>query len=451
MKINIAGAGAGKTTQMGKNIIAECTRVGEERNIYCITFTNNATTRIEETLRKYYGKIPSNIKVSTIHSFLYKEIIQPYYYLLYGVQYNGISYAKLSSNPSFRNKKIRELEKDGILHVEVFTERAKWVLCRKTKDTKEQKEARLTIRNIFSIYCAKIFIDEAQDIDKNLVDILKQLSSTGIKLELMGDPKQDLKGFKSLRKLVEDYPDDIKYINICYRCPQNHLRLSNCYISGVEQQYSENTFGNLVFIFENDIDVSLYIEQKKFDLLYISEKNDRYETSGKFGQSNFFNALCYELEKTIIEQLEIREELIVKKTAYYFAFKLVNKYRECKEPKEAMKEVKRLTNNSKEAYARIIEALKVIGVYNNEEVYLSSIEGIKGQEGKNCLFVLTTDLAAYLFKEKKEDNKTKNKLYVALTRSLEELTILITSEVEKKYGKDNIIKMLSPFAKNMVI
>lgn len=40
--------------------------------------------------------------------------------------------------------------------------------------------------------------------------------------------------------------------------------------------------------------------------------------------------------------------------------------------------------------------------------------------------------------KKRADNKTKNKLYVALTRSLENLTILVTKEVEEKYGRDVI-------------
>lgn len=69
---------------------------------------------------------------------------------------------------------------------------------------------------------------------------------------------------------------------------------------------------------------------------------------------------------------------------------------------------------------------------------VSTIESIKGQEGNSCLFILTTDLAAYLFGEKTVENKTKNKLYVALTRSLNALTILVTQEVENKYGADYI-------------
>lgn len=59
-------------------------------------------------------------------------------------------------------------------------------------------------------------------------------------------------------------------------------------------------------------------------------------------------------------------------------------------------------------------------------------------EGEKCLFILTNDLAAHLFNNNTETNKTKNKLYVALTRSLNELSIYILKEVEDKYTKEKI-------------
>lgn len=71
-------------------------------------------------------------------------------------------------------------------------------------------------------------------------------------------------------------------------------------------------------------------------------------------------------------------------------------------------------------------------------VLISSIESIKGQEGRQCLFILTPDLAKYLFKKNTKDNKMKNLLYVALTRSLETLTIYVTKKVEDGYSRDAI-------------
>jgi hypothetical protein len=55
------------------------------------------------------------------------------------------------------------------------------------------------------------------------------------------------------------------------------------------------------------------------------------------------------------------------------------------------------------------------------------------------LFILSPDLAPYLFREKTEDNKTSHLLYVALTRSLNHLTILIMKEVEETYAREKIL------------
>ena len=72
MEIYIAGAGAGKTTTMANNIIKLREEIEEYKIIFCITFTNNATSCIKSKLINYYGVIPKNILVSTIHSFLYQ-------------------------------------------------------------------------------------------------------------------------------------------------------------------------------------------------------------------------------------------------------------------------------------------------------------------------------------------------------------------------------------------
>lgn len=84
---------------------------------------------------------------------------------------------------------------------------------------------------------------------------------------------------------------------------------------------------------------------------------------------------------------------------------------------------------------------KQVDVSSNPVV--SSIESIKGLDSENCLFILTSDLAPYLFLQKKEENKTKHLLYVALTRSLKDLTIMVTTEVEAKYHKDYIVDYFS--------
>ena len=115
MKITIAGAGAGKTTEMANKIINKYKSLQTNKNIYCIAFTNNAVDCIEKKLTSYFGNIPSNIKLSTIHSFLYQDLIRPYYYLLYEKHFEKISNIKLDDNIKYKNYKISELEKNDIL------------------------------------------------------------------------------------------------------------------------------------------------------------------------------------------------------------------------------------------------------------------------------------------------------------------------------------------------
>ena len=134
---------------------------------------------------------------------------------------------------------------------------AKWVLCKKSKDTKSIKDGRVIIKNAIAKYCGAICIDEVQDIDKHMQEIIEELSRMGIPMLLMGDPKQDLKGFKCLRNLMSIYKQNVRYISECHRCPQLHLELSNRLVD------------------ENEIDCRTLIESQKYDLMYISQKKCR--------------------------------------------------------------------------------------------------------------------------------------------------------------------------------
>lgn len=438
-------AGAGKTTKMAESIIAKHETLSGDKNIYCITFTNNAVNCIQDKLSKHYGEIPENIKLSTIHSFLYQDIIKPYYYLLYGNQFEQISNIELSPVLKYKRWKISELEKNGIIHVTIFTERAKWVICKKSSDRKKEKDIRTTILKIFSKYCGHIFIDEAQDMDNNMLEIVKKFDDLSIPIELIGDPKQDLKGFASLRTLANDFPDKTTHINYCHRCPQKHLNISNSIVSEVERQTSKKENGKLSIFFENDIDMNKFINENSFDLMYISEKNDRFSTHDRANSNPQFDTLFYEIEKLFLNTLVTKEELIIKQFAYYFTNKLITEYATSNNSRQTMKILCDSFKVDNTSYARIINALELENKLPTDEIIVSSIDRIKGQEGLNCLFILTSDLAPYLFLEKKENNKTKNKLYVALTRSLDKLTIIISKEVDKNYKKDFITDFFNKY------
>ncbi|MCH5210175.1 MAG: ATP-dependent helicase [Oscillospiraceae bacterium] len=446
MKIIIAGAGAGKTTTMADTIIKLRAETESSKNIYCITFTNNAVMCINEKLKKCYGEIPSNVIVSTIHSFLYREFIRPYYYLLYGKQYERISTAELPQEPAYKNAAIKRLEGRNVLHQTVIPERAKWIAVRKSDDRKHIKEKRTIIMSAFEKYCGGICIDEAQDIDSDMQLIIETLNEIGISLILMGDPKQDLRGHKCLRLLAEKYAGSIEYLDVCHRCPQKHLKISNTIVDDKEKQYSKKTGGTITVCFEKDVSCEKLLQQEEFDLSYISKKYGKYSTHSQERGGNIKHALAEEIEAVMQSNHSDKNELVISQYSYYFAEKLLKNYRKLNDKKKAMNATFKNYSLNGKAYGIIINLLTdTSNTTINDTVIVSSIDSIKGQEGENCLFILTKDMASYLFKDKTEDTATKNRLYVALTRSLNKLTIFITEEVETKYGRANIFEFFKKY------
>lgn len=76
-----AGPGAGKTRWLIhhiNNVLADSNRLTCVNNIACITYTNIAVDEIKSRLNNRDGRV----EVSTIHSFLYKNLVKSYAYLL---------------------------------------------------------------------------------------------------------------------------------------------------------------------------------------------------------------------------------------------------------------------------------------------------------------------------------------------------------------------------------
>lgn len=440
LKISIAGAGAGKTTKIAELIIQCFESCDNDKIVYCIAYTNNAAECIKRKIESEYGSVPEQIHISTIHSFLYQEIIQPYYHLLFNRHFDKISVKDLTKIDSrYKSAELRRLEEKGYLHVEAISERAKWVFVKKSTDNKEVKDKRALIQKIFCDYCGGIFLDEAQDINDDIYAILSMFFDLGINVSIMGDPKQDLRGFGNLRKIAEKYMDSVSYISECYRCPESHIILSNTIVEPAEQQTSlSSKTGELTYCYENDINVAESIEQ--YDLAYISAKNARFETHSQTTET-VNETVFLELLNIFTTCFPDDDEKKLQRASYYFAEKMEKDLRMGKDIKAIINDFLKALDVTldRTAYAKLATAVNGIG--STEQVMgveVSSIESIKGMEGKNCLFILTTDLADYLFQKKKDDNKIKHKLYVALTRSLDKLTIMVSSECEKKYGRKEI-------------
>ena len=368
MKISIAGAGAGKTTKIADKIIHCYSDLPGDQNIYCIAYTNSAAERIQSLLKAHYSVIPIRIKVSTIHSFLYQEFIKPYYYLLFHKQYEKIINIKLPSNPSFRNFRIAEMEEKDILVVDVIPERAKWVIAKKSDDKKREKDIRELIQSAFSSYCGAMFVDEAQDIEKHFYEIIRMMESMDIPIELMGDPKQDLKGYNYLRKLTDEYPENVESICECHRCPQKHLGLSNSFIRATEKQESCKMKGDISVIFESECSVQQLIEDAHFDLVYISHKNDRFETHQNESETSQFDILYTTLTQVLSDKFSTYSIEKIERFAYIKTEHLLSAYKESNDPKKAMYTTFSKCHLEKPDYVKIIQLLQQTNDIDGEKI-----------------------------------------------------------------------------------
>lgn len=443
MKVNVAGAGAGKTTKMAERITEF--EIPEGKVVFCIAFTNAAVKNIIEKVEKRLGTVPDNIKISTIHSFLYQELVYPYFFVLYRKHYDRLSAITLPSEQAYRRARISELEEESILHFTMIPERAKWVAYKKSSDRKSEIDIRKKVLTQFANYCAAIFVDEAQDIGGDIKLILESLEQAGVEIILYGDPKQDVKGLGKFKEIIESEADTM-YIPECYRCPQKHLSLSNTLASNLEKQQADesNAEGSIKVVFESDIEsVKQFLEEGNYGLQYISMKRDRFATHEKQDSEERFETLRHEVHRAVREKWEeIKSDLEIDRVAFYVTEQMIEAYDRGISENDVISQwvkngaFKRLSGKR---YALMANALMIIDTESSDIPVVSSIEIIKGREAERCLFILSTDLAPYLFLTKGDDNKTKHLLYVALTRSLDHLTILIMKEVEEQFTRDKIL------------
>ncbi|AME06596.1 AAA family ATPase [Bacillus siamensis] len=445
MKIVVAGAGAGKTTTMAEEVLTRYGELKDGKIIYVITYTNAARDHIRNKITEQHGSIPTQIKVKTAHAFLLQEIIFPFHHLLYGQLYSGVSAINLPDNHTYKTKKLKELREKNIIHVEEVTKIARYVVNGKSTDRKVVKDRRLKVISIIKKYLDSIFIDEAQDMDADLSRIIKTFYINEFYLYIVGDPKQDLRGRSELRQLISSYPHFVKYKKENYRCPRSLVKLSNKYVPKEEsQEYQKEEEGSIHYLFEKDINISNFFDNETFEYIYIYQKNERFITSDK-DRDTHKNLLEYEL-KCLFKKIDCAENHVEKRA--FVLLRWVQKNIIVKNNWGIVNGISDLLSLelSSQDKARMIAALDLNReILFKEGIIVDSIDKVKGLEGDRCLFILTTELAEYFFQNKTKQNKMANYLYVALTRAKKELFILITMEVEERYGRqwiENKLKAL---------
>lgn len=197
-------------------------------------------------------------------------------------------------------------------------------------------------------------------------------------------------------------------------------------------------------VFESDVqDMKQFLEEGNYGLQYISMKRDRFATHEKQESGERFETLRHEVHRAICEKLTGKiTGLQINRATFYVTEQMLSAFDNGSNESTIIAQwvnsgvFDRLTG---QRYAQMASAIKATDTAISDIPVVSSIEIVKGREAERCLFILSPDLAPYLFRDKTEDNKTSHLLYVALTRSLDHLTILVMKEVEETYTRDKIL------------
>ena len=437
--IQVAGAGAGKTYSMAEKIIEyRENNITEDKDIIVITYTNFAKNNIENKFRNEFNGTPENVKILTIHKFLLDYIIYPYSNMVFKLIINDACSIPLSDKISFKNKRISELLEKGIIHNEKVFKQAKRTLCIGNSDNKELKKNKSIVLNLFKASVCAIFIDEAQDADEDVIEIIKYLNNNGIYFYIVGDPKQAIK----YPNVFSNFINEIKtnkvksfnlqpFNNITRRMPKMHVNISNIICNADEKQSTiSKVEGTIHYMYSDDDNFKEVFEkfQNTESLCYIKRKTDYFLTDKS-----------YKLDDVLFKEMFISKNISDDTDAFIYekTHELFNYIENFQNEQKGLNYFLKKYNItlSRDDYAKIISTLSFM---KEDKYLLNTIDKIKGLEKENCLFIIDNSLLDYLFRNKIEENKERNYLYVGLTRSLDNMLLVIDISTLKDKTREYI-------------
>lgn len=328
----VAGPGAGKTRFLINhlsNVRSNSKRIGKNKKIGCITYTNSGANTVIKRLKDSNN----HIEVSTIHSFLYKHVIKPYLWVLRDLTFpfdkldgheepkHGFTFLKefkSKTNQEYLTdqkelgkalNKIRWIFNESqelqpgfskIYHKKVgryFLKEESCLLYKKlcwekgimSHDDVLYFGYRLlrennSIREVIRAKFPYIFIDEFQDTNPIQAEILKMLGEKETIVGVIGDPAQSIFSFQgaSLESFNEFTLEGMATytINDNRRSANEIVAIANHVRSDTDlQQYNPDnkSNGTLTILIGNSIKAySLYMEsyhQGTSDWCVISYRN----------------------------------------------------------------------------------------------------------------------------------------------------------------------------------
>jgi DNA helicase-2/ATP-dependent DNA helicase PcrA len=184
----IACAGSGKTTRLVNEALAD-----RDRRIAMVTYTNNNTREIGRRFGERNSGIPKHVDVMTWFGFLLRECARPYQRSKYA--------KKRIESLLFVNKQSARLVLEADTRRHYF---ANGELIYSDKIAKfvvecERKSSKAVTARLGQMY-TDVFIDEFQDLAGWDLEVIEILLQSGIRVTLVGDPRQHIYSTNPSRK-----------------------------------------------------------------------------------------------------------------------------------------------------------------------------------------------------------------------------------------------------------
>ena len=229
-RVIIACAGSGKTTRLVNEALAD-----RDRRIAMVTYTNNNTREIGRRFGERNSGIPKHVDVMTWFEFLLRECARPYQRSKYAEKrIESLLFVNQQSAPYVQEADTRRhYFANGEL---IYSDKiAKFVVeC-------ERESSNAVTGRLGQIY-ADVFLDEFQDLAGWDLEVIKMLLQSGIRVTLVGDPRQHVystnpsqknKQYLGINvvKLAKQWEKDglcsLEHISATHRCSSAICEFSN--------------------------------------------------------------------------------------------------------------------------------------------------------------------------------------------------------------------------------
>ncbi len=179
-RVIIACAGSGKTTRLVKEAL-----VNRDRRIAILTYTNNNARQITKKFGELNSGVPKHVEVLTWFAFLLRECVRPYQRSKYAdKRIESLLFVNQRSARGIAEQDTgRYYFANGDL---IYSDKIGRFVVECEKNSGHRVTARLG--QIFT----DVFIDEFQDVAGWDLDVVAGLLQSGIRVTLVGDPRQHI-------------------------------------------------------------------------------------------------------------------------------------------------------------------------------------------------------------------------------------------------------------------